>query len=100
MQQSSFSINSKHFITRIDNDIIQLIKTLIVEHQISIDEAKIMARRIIQNKINLMLTEDETKGIENLSETTTRMIKDQTGGFPIRNYISKVYELLKIMGFK
>ena len=100
MQQGSFSINSKHFITRIENDIIQLIKTLVIEHQISIDEAKIMARRMVQNKVNQMLTEDEIKGIEILSETTNKMIKDQTGVFPIRNYVSKVYELLKTMGFK
>lgn len=97
---STFSINSKHFTTRIENDIVQLVKTLIVEHQITVDEAKIMARRIVQNKINQMLTEEEKKGIEDLSETTNRMIKNKTGEFPIRNYVSKVYELLKMLELK
>lgn len=96
-QNPLININSKYFIDRVENDIVQLAKTLSIEHTISIDEAKIMARQMIQRRLNGLLNEDEKKGIGLLSETTTRMIKDQTGGFPIRNYVSKVYELLKTM---
>jgi len=94
-QQTSININSKYFVDRVENDIVQLARAVSLEYSVSIEEAKIMARKMIQSKLNQILTDDEKEGISNLSETTERMIKDQTGGFPIRNYTSKVYELLK-----
>jgi hypothetical protein len=90
--------------TRVENDIVQLVKTLIVEHKISVDEAKVMARKMLQGKLNQMLTEEEKEGIKDLNSTTDAMIKvskeDAVIVGPIRVYARKVYELLKTMGFK
>lgn len=96
---STFSINSKHFTTRIENDIVQLVKTLIVEHQITVQEAKVMARHIVQNKLNQMLTDEEMSGIKDLSQLTNNFIK---AGITHACYVysKKVYELLKTLGFK
>ena len=94
---STFNINSKHFITRIENDIVQLVKTLIVEHQISIEEAKLMARRMVQTKLNQMLTEEEKKGIDEISKNVTRSI---INGMTTVEDPRAIYELLKAMGFK
>jgi len=98
----TFNINSKLFLDRLENDILQLVKTLIVEHQISVDNAKAMARRMIQNKVNQMLTEEEKKGIEELSKETNDIITAPQGTLTanFRIHARKVYELLKIMGFK
>ena len=101
---STFNINSKHFMTRVENDIVQLVKTLIVEHKISVDQAKAMARNMLQGKLNQMLTEKEKEGIKDLSSTTDYMIKaskeDAVVVGPVRVYVRKVYELLKTMGLK
>jgi hypothetical protein len=90
---STFSINSKHFTTRIENDIVQLVKTLIVEHQITVDEAKAMARKLVQNKINQMLTDEENVGIKELSQLTNNFIKAGSS-HSCYIYSKNVYELL------
>ena len=90
-QSSSININSKHFIDRIENDIVQLARTLSIEHAINIEDAKLMARQITQRRLNQLLTKIEQEGIENLSKEVKEGIR-----FP--NTIinaGKVYELLK-----
>ena len=97
MQQStSISINSKHFIDRLENDIVQLAKTLSIEHQTDIENAKLMARRISQSRINQLLTKEEQNGIISIKDNVTDIIKNPTSHKPNTLVLSqKVYELLK-----
>jgi hypothetical protein len=97
------AINSKHFLTKIENDIVQLVKAIAVERQVSVDEAKISARRSIQHKINQMLTTEEQDGIQDLLKETNNLVKklhkDNIEEKEWHIYSRKVYELLKTMGF-
>lgn len=99
MPQNSFNVTSKHFINSIENSIVQLVKAIIVEHQVSIDEAKVMARHIVQMKLNQMLTDEQKKGIEDVTKETVETIKEAVGS-SYKNYARKVYDLIKVMGFK
>lgn len=89
------SINSKYFIDRVENDIVQLTKTLSIEHSISIDEAKLMARQITQRRLNGLLTKDEKDGIDKISTAVKEDIKNFnfTAGRILDPKL--VYELLK-----
>jgi hypothetical protein len=98
MQQNpSFNINSKHYIDRLENDIVQLARTLSVEHSIDIEEAKLMARQITQRRINGLLTKEEKEGIENLTKEIMEIVKapENTMRANFRIHAKKVYELLK-----
>lgn len=95
MQQNPLTnINSKYFIDRVENDIVQLAKTLSIEHSISIDEAKIMARQMIQRRLNGLLTKEEQEGINNLRHVTISAIKSTALN---TSYNKIVYEFLKTM---
>lgn len=93
-QMSSFNINSRHFSDRIDNDIVQLTKTLSVEYSISIEDAKLMARKMIQRKLNSILTDEEKEGTKEVCNATKRAIKC---GVTDSEYFKNVYELLKML---
>lgn len=90
---SSFSINSKHYIDKIENDIVNLTKTISIEYQINIEEAKQMARTIVQRKLNGVLSEEQNNGINKLNETVKNKIKNKTD----TEFVNLVYELLKTM---
>ena len=94
MQQNhSININSKFFIDKIETDIVKLVQALSLEYRKSIDEAKIMARQIVQRRINQFLTNDELEGLKNLSSKVNSDIKNSTDIYdPI-----VIYELLKLM---
>lgn len=91
MEQTSFNINSKHYIDRLENDIVQLARTLSVEHSIDIESAKLMARQITQRRLNGLLTKDEKEGISLIKQKTTEFIKADLK----KDYAHNVYELLK-----
>jgi len=96
MQQTpSFNINSKHYIDRLENDIVQLAKVLSVEHAIDIENAKLMARQIMQRRLNSLLTEEEKNGIKRVSNSVKEDIKNY--GFTAGRIldVKDVYELLK-----
>lgn len=97
MNNSTLSINSKHFSNRIDTDIIQLTKTLMVEFQVSIEEARVIARKMVQRKLNSILTKEEFQGIEDLIEITKESIRGQITDIDGTEYAKTVYELLKTM---
>lgn len=88
------NINSKYFIDRVENDIVQLAKTLSIEHSISIDEAKIMARQMIQRRLNVLLTDQEKSGINKVITNTKNEVKNPASQVLYAGY---VYELLKTM---
>lgn len=90
---SSFSINSKHYIDKIENDIVNLTKTMSIEYQINIEEAKQMARTIVQRKLNSILSEKQNNGINKLNETVKNKIKNRAD----TEFVNLVYELLKTM---
>jgi hypothetical protein len=91
-QNSSISINSKHYIDRLENDIVQLARTLSVEHAIDIENAKLMARQITQRRINQLLTKEEQNGIAEIKSNVNRSIKN---GMSTLEDPKSVYELLK-----
>lgn len=88
---SNLTINSKHFSDRIDTDIIQLTKTIMLEYGIELEEAKSMARKKIQRKLTSIMTSIETEGIGHLIITTKEEVKKGN------EYAKQVYELLKTM---
>lgn len=94
--QQSISINSKYFIDRVENDIVQLTKTLSVEHGISIDNAKLMARQIIQRRINQLLTKEEQDGISSIRADINDVIKNTNcSKVSLPTLCGDIYELLK-----
>lgn len=94
--QQSISINSKYFIDRVENDIVQLTKTLSVEHGISIDNAKLMARQIIQRRINQLLTKEEQDGISSIRADINDVIKNTNySKVSLPALCGDIYELLK-----
>jgi hypothetical protein len=98
MQQlNSVSITSTYFIDKIEDLIVKLAKALSLEHSIPIDSAKVMARQIIQRRLNSLLTEEEKKGIENITNTIKEDLKRFNGTAGQLLNCEKVYELLKTM---
>lgn len=95
MEQASFNINSKHYIDRLENDIVQLARTLSVEHSIDIEDAKLMARQITQRRLNGLLTKDEKEGIERISKQIKEDIKNYNWTAGRFSNPKDVYELLK-----
>jgi CRISPR/Cas system-associated exonuclease Cas4 (RecB family) len=91
-QNSSVNINSKHFIDRIENDIVQLAKTLSIEHATDIENAKLMARQITQRRINQLLTKEEQSGVKAILDNIKRSIKN---GMTTVEDPKAIYELLK-----
>jgi uncharacterized protein YehS (DUF1456 family) len=91
-QSSSVSINSKHYIDKLENDIVQLARVLSVEYTINIEDAKIMARQITQRRINQLLTKEEKEGISKIKDNVTKSIKN--GESKLDNP-KDIYELLK-----
>ena len=100
MQQNP-SINSKYFIDRVENDIVQLARTLSIEHSLPIEDAKIMARQIIQRRLNGLLTPQENQGIALIKKEMTDYLKDNTRAnihqAMLQKFSGKIYELLKTM---
>ncbi len=93
-QNTSININSKYFIDRLENDIVQLAKTMTVEYSVDIEEAKLMARKVMQTRLNGLLTKEEKEGIELIKQKTKEYIKN-THEAETLNYSKDVYELLK-----
>jgi hypothetical protein len=93
---SNLTINSKHFSDRIDTDIIQLTKTIMLEYGLELEEAKSMARKKIQKKLNSIMTSIESQGITDLIYNTKEIIKTGRGVLE-KTYAKSVYELLKTM---
>lgn len=62
MQQQT-SINSKYYINKIESDIVNLTKTISVEHQKTIEEAKYITRKLIQARLNQIVSDEEKEDI-------------------------------------
>lgn len=91
---SAFKITSQLFIQEIEKSIIRLTQCLAIEHQIKPDpEAKNIARRMIQSKLNQLLGDDEIDGIKWLIKATKENL-----AHPPDDYAKAVYELIKMMG--
>ena len=99
MQQNSsnFRITSKHFIQQIETSIVKLTQCLSIEHQIKPDpDAKNMARRIIQSRLNQLLSDDEIKGIQLLKKDMNEAPRLYTR--PVNDMVNAMYEVLKLTG--
>jgi hypothetical protein len=96
MSQPSFNINSAFFLQQLDTTIIQLIKVMSVEHQVTIEQAKAMAFNLIQDRINLALltAEQKTHIKETYSEVTESL---KSGTVKNINTIKKVYNIFKLL---
>lgn len=86
------TINSNYFTNQIDSSIVQLTRALAIEHSILPDpDAKNMARAIIQDHINVLISDETKAGIKKLMMDTVSKIKSGD------EYASRVYELFKLM---
>jgi len=92
LHSSNTCINSKYYINQIDSIIVQLTLALAIEHAIKPDpDAKNISRTIIQDHINVLLS-DETKA--NLKQFINETIKKVKTG---DQYAMKVYDMIKMM---
>lgn len=99
MEQSSsnFRITSKHFIQQIETSIVKLTQCLAIEHQMKPDpDAKNMARRIIQSRLNQLLSDEEVEGIRLLKKDMKEAPKLYTR--PVVEMVNAMYEVLKLTG--
>lgn len=91
---SNFRISSQHFIQQIEGSIIRLTQCLAMEHQVKPDpDAKNMARKMIQTRVNQLLNDEEIEGIRWIIKATRHNL-----AHPPDDYAKAVYELLKMMG--
>lgn len=88
-QSNFFSINYSHYIDKLESTIVQAIRAFSIEHKVSIDYAKIAVRKSIQNKINELLTDEEIKNIDKITDTVEKGIINND------KFSIKIYELLK-----
>ena len=89
---SKTNINSKYFINQIDTLIVQLTRVLAIEHSVKPDPiAKNMARAIIQDHINVLISDKTKDGLKGLLRETISKVKSGD------KYAEKVYELIKMM---
>lgn len=87
------NIGSQHYINSLETNIIQIARALAVEHQIPVDpDAKEMTRKIIQEKINSLLSEETRVEIKKLRVDLEKKIKSTN----MYEYDRKVYDLLKL----
>ena len=76
-QPHSFNINSSFFLQQFDSTVIQLIKVLAVEHQISINDAKKMTYDMLLDRINMAMLNDNQKLF--IKETIKRLRENIRG---------------------
>lgn len=94
---SNFRITSKHFIQQIETSLIKLTQCLAIEHQIKPDpDAKNMARRIVQERVNQLLNDEEIEGIRLLKKDMKEAYKLYTQ--PVLDMVGAMYEVLKLTG--
>lgn len=90
---SNYKINSRHYSQSIESSIIQLTRTLAIEHQLSVDpDAKSMARRTVQNKLNQLYSEQELKTINDFVNNVFINMKAKKPGNEL------AYEVIQILG--
>lgn len=91
---STFSITSKHFMQQIEVSLIRLVQCLSIEYQVKPDpDAKNMARKMIQDKLNQLLNDEEIEGIRSFKNAIKDRIQKQPDDFTKASY-----EVLKMMG--
>lgn len=97
---SKVSINSVHYINALESNLIQITRALAIEHNVRPDpEAKNMARLAAQDKVNLLLSDEDKDNVRRLWEETIAQLKTiKSKNDAVGNYISDVYELMKMMG--
>lgn len=88
------NINSKYYEDKIENTIVQLVKTIAIENKITIDDAKKIARSKIQIWLNVLMSEEEKQLAIKVKNIVIARIKDD-----YHNILSDsdIYKLLSIM---
>ena len=90
---SNTAINSRRFTQSIETNIVQLARTLAIEHQLPIEpEAKSMARRIVQNKLNQLYTDEELATIKDFVSIIEKSIRNKGDDFV------EAYNVIKLLG--
>lgn len=100
LTNSSMKINSQHYINALEGTLIQITRALAMEHSIRPDpEAKAMARTVAQDKVNLLLSNEERENIRRLWDQTVSDLKSvRSNNDEVGQYLRDVYELMKTMG--
>lgn len=94
-QPTSINVNSKYFVDRVENDIVQLARAVSLEFGVDIEAAKVMARKMVQSKLNQILTDAEKEGIDRVTKQVSEDIKHF--GYTAGRILDPkdIYELLK-----
>lgn len=96
---STVKIGSQHYINQIEGIIIQIARSLAVEHNLPVSpDTKQMTHEILQRKINQLLSDKDVEGLKKVWDETVKVLKNQ-GEMDSRLYAQHVYEALKIAGF-
>jgi hypothetical protein len=91
--RTSVNITSEHYIRKIENTMVQLMLAISVEHSISKEEAVIITRDILQNKINALIQKHQQTAIDKLKEETISRLKNGND-----SYARMVYDIMKLGG--
>lgn len=100
LSSSSVQINSQHYINALEGTLIQITRALAMEHGIRPDpEAKAMARTVAQDRVNLLLSENERENIRKIWDQTVEDLKSvRSNNDEVGKYLRDIYELMKTMG--
>jgi uncharacterized protein (UPF0335 family) len=91
-------LSTKHFVDRLEANIVQLARAVAIEHQIKVDpDAKKITREIVQTKNNQLLSQQEREGLKQLWEDTVANLKMKNTD--TLQYVRRVYEALKTAGY-
>ena len=94
---SEMSISSKHYIHQLESIIIQIARSLSIEHSIPVDpDAKEMTREIVQTRINSLLKESTIKEIEDLKSMVLQILQTKNVS-TLSQLATQTYHLLKVL---
>lgn len=91
MAETSISINSNHFINSLESTIVQLVKVVQIENQVSIDEAKTIVSGILYTRANVLVDQETKNQINEVKNELIQMIKTNNATTLERN----IYGLMK-----
>jgi hypothetical protein len=99
---SSIQVTSKHFVDKLEMNIIQIARAYAIEFGINVDpDAKKMTREAVQIRANALLSDNERECIRKVWEETLKIIKGRGSQteWDIDTYARNVYETLKAAKF-
>ena len=94
---SETSVGSKRFIDQLEANIIQIARSLSIEHSVPVDpDAKEMTRVLVQTRLNTLLKPATVTSVKELYKKTTDTLKT-TKDSAIKEIATELYHILKLV---